>query len=253
LRIVWTAEGKREGLLMKLLRRILITLVVIVAALCWIGPAVVVYFAKTAPAVTRVVPTELKDVSTSLAPGRKLSYFGYQFEVPWSDLDESQTHVSEKSNLNMAWLCFRSGLRLLVVITPRKAGVPDYALMKRVYEITPDKIHYWSLLQGWGYREARLLLFKSAFLRDREFVGELNPAETGIFNLQSQGYNGFQFGDPRSRPDVLQLRLYSDDGRVEIKFSQGGYDEPTGVTQPEINRMVQSLHKTASATPIAQR
>lgn len=57
---------------MKVLRRILITIVVIFAVLCWVGPAVVVYFAKTAPAVTRVVPTALKDVSTSLAPGRKL-------------------------------------------------------------------------------------------------------------------------------------------------------------------------------------
>ncbi|MFY9911472.1 MAG: hypothetical protein WCF22_08460 [Candidatus Sulfotelmatobacter sp.] len=229
---------------MKLLRRIGLAMLVILAALCWIGPAVVVYFAKTAPAVTRVVPTQLKDLSTSLAPGRKLSYLGYEFEVPWSDLDESQTHLSEKPNAKTAWLCFRSGLKLFVVITPRERAVPGYESLKLIYEITPDKIHYWSLVQGWGYRDANLLLAKSAFLQDIGHPGGgSNPTETGIFNLRSTGYHGFQYGDPRSRPDVLQLRLYSNDGRVEIKFLQGEYDEPSGVTQPEINRIVQTLHK----------
>ncbi|MGA8436651.1 MAG: hypothetical protein WB762_11410 [Candidatus Sulfotelmatobacter sp.] len=103
------------------------------------------------------------------------------------------------------------------------------------------------MIQGWGYREARLLLFKSTLLRDiGEPRGGSTPAETGIFNLQTQGFNGFQYGDPRSRPDVLELSVYSDDGRVKIKFLQGGYDEPTGVTQPEINRIVQSLHRTTA-------
>jgi hypothetical protein len=239
---------------MKLLRRILITIVIIVAALSWIGPVLVVYFAKTAPVVTRVVPVELKDVSASLAPGTKISYFGYQFEVPWSDLDESQTQASpeNKDHMQMVWIGFRSGLKLFIVITPHEVEVPDYALLKRAYQITPEQIHYWPLIEGWGYRDAHLLVAKWAFLQGIGQPGS-NPAETGIFNLQSQRYNGFQYGDPRSRPDVLELRVYSDDGRVDIKFLQGGYDEPTGITQPEINRIMQSLHKTASSTPIAQR
>jgi hypothetical protein len=45
------------------------------------------------------------------------------------------------------------------------------------------------------------------------------------------------------RPDWLRLELYSDDGRFEITFMQGGYEEPAGVTQPEINRIVESLHR----------
>jgi len=138
---------------MKILRRILIALVLFVAALCWIAPAGVIYFVKTAPAVTRVLPTELNDLSTSQAPGKKLFYLGYEFEVPWSDVDESQTKVMEnKPDIKMVWVCFRSGLKLFVVITPREATVPDYVLLKRIYETSPEKIHYWSLIQGWGYR-----------------------------------------------------------------------------------------------------
>jgi hypothetical protein len=233
---------------MKILRSILVTIVVIIAALSWIGPAGVLYFVKTAPAVTRVVPTELKDLSTSSAPGKRLAYFGYEFEVPWSDLDESQTQMlpDGKHDTHMAWVCFRSGLKLFVVITPREAMFPDYVVLKRMYEITPDKIHYWTLIQSVGYREALLLQLKAVSLEDvgRPRGGGSNPAETGIFDLQSQEYHGFQYGDPRSRPNILQLRVYSDESRVEIKFLQGEYDEPTGVTQPEINRIVQSLHRT---------
>ena len=234
---------------MKVLRRILITLVVIFAALSWIGPAGVLYFAKSAPAVARVVPTELKDVSISSASGRKLSYFGYELEVPWSDFDESQSQLFPESerDTHMAWTSFRSGLKLFIAISPREARFPEYTLMKRIYEVTPDKISYWSLIQGWGYQDARFLLLKSTFLLETgEPRGGSNPAESGIFNLRSQGHHGFQYGDPRSRPEVLELRLYSDDGRVEMKFLQGGYDEPSGVTQAEINRIVQSLHKTAA-------
>ncbi|HLW85095.1 MAG TPA: hypothetical protein VKR60_07775 [Candidatus Sulfotelmatobacter sp.] len=240
---------------MKLLRLILIAVVVIVAALSWIGPAGVLYFAKTAPAVVRVVPTNLQDQSTSQAAGTKLSYFGCEFEVPWNDLDQSQTRVfpENEHHMHMVWVSFHSGLKLFVAITPRNEVVPDYSVLKRIYESTPDNVHYWSLIEGWGYRDAHLLLAKWAFLQSiGDPGGGSNPAETGIFNLQSQGYNGFQYGDPRTRPDVLQLRLYSDDVRVDVKFLQGGYYEAAGVTQPEINRIVQSLHRTTvNETPIA--
>ena len=37
------------------------------------------------------VPVELADQSISKSPGRKLSYLGYEFEVPWDDLDDAHT------------------------------------------------------------------------------------------------------------------------------------------------------------------
>jgi len=39
------------------------------------------YFGWKAPVVKRT-PVELSDLSVSQAPGRKLTYFGYEFEVP---------------------------------------------------------------------------------------------------------------------------------------------------------------------------
>ena len=40
---------------------------------------------------------------------------------------------------NMACVRFRSGLKLFVVRTPRERAVPDYALLKRIHEITPER------------------------------------------------------------------------------------------------------------------
>lgn len=37
------------------------------------------------------VPVELAAQSISKSPGRKFSYLGYEFEVPWNDLDDAHT------------------------------------------------------------------------------------------------------------------------------------------------------------------
>ena len=51
----------------------------------------------------------------------------------------------------------------------------------------------------------------------------------------------------RVRGDFAALcRLFADDGHFEMILSQKEYTNPTGVTQPEINRVVESLRK---ATP----
>ena len=111
---------------MELLRRIFTTIVVTVAIILgciyWVAPALSFYAAKKAPPVAKIVPSDLTDTSVSQAPGTRLSYFGYEFEVPWSDLDDSKTKLypKDKPQKNMAELTFHSGLRMLV-----SAGPPD--------------------------------------------------------------------------------------------------------------------------------
>lgn len=110
---------------MRLLRRILIPLVVTLAivfvGVYWIAPvALSFYAAKKAPLVARIVPTDLKDKSVSEVPGTKQAYFGYDFEVPWSDLDETQTKLypKDKPEKFRVDLHFHSGLRLVVSAAP---------------------------------------------------------------------------------------------------------------------------------------
>lgn len=86
---------------MKLLRRILIGAVRIVAilAILFIAIRYAVNVSgsydtvKELPATEKVIPTDLKDKSVSNASGMKLSYFGYTFDVPWTDLDKTQTKL----------------------------------------------------------------------------------------------------------------------------------------------------------------
>ena len=68
-------------------------------------------------------------------------------------------------------------------------------------------------------------------------------AESGIFNLQNGSLRGFQQGSPGARPDPLLATLYSDDGNVEFTLWQKGYRNPAGGTQPERNRIFQSVRK----------
>jgi hypothetical protein len=254
---------------MKLARRILttviVTLAVIFVAIYWIAPvALSLYSSKKALAITRVVPTDLKDLSVSQAAGAKLSYLGYEFDVPWSDLDESKTvlYPKDKPGKSMARLYFRSGLQLIVSIgsphsmaalltktdikmSPQafvavfgqRAANSDYEFMKRVLEFSPDNMHHWSLSPAVASREEVLLLTKS--------IVPSKPAETGIFNVRNASYQGFQQGNPEIRQDTLLLNLYSTNGGFEVLFVQKNYRNSQGVTQPEINRIVQSMRRAA--------
>jgi hypothetical protein len=254
---------------MKLLRRIVttvvITLAVILVCVYWIAPvALSFYEARKVPPVARVVPTDLRDHSVSQAPGTKLSYVGYEFEVPWSDLDETRTKLypKDKAEKTRVVLSFRSGLRLMVTALPARemingwasefkvqpqgiellfgpgTSTSDYTFVRNVYGFTPSKMHYWSFSPRLQFRDQMVLLTKS--------IMPVKAAATGIFNLRNQYYQGFQQGDPRVTKDDVVVDLYSDDGHFEMILSQKEYTNPTGVTQPEINRVVESLRK---ATP----
>jgi len=216
----------------------------------------------------------LKDTSVSQAPETKLSYFGYEFEIPWNDLDESQTQLypKDKPEKYAVVLTFRSGLRLRIHAIPAhewtsssdpdirwvplvvasnfgyEAVRSDYSLVKAIYEFSPERMHYWALEPRVHYREQAILVAKSIML--------LAPADTGIFNIRNQDFKGFQQGDPKVRQAKLALNLYSDEGSVEFMFFEKDKNS-VGVTQPEINRIIQSLRKitpdAATAPRIAQR
>jgi hypothetical protein len=248
-----------------------VTLLVIFVGVNWIAPvALSFYAAKKAPTIARVVPTDLKDKSVSNAIGTKGSYFSYEFEIPWTDLDETQTKLypKDKPEKTKVMLEFHSGLRLLFSAVPPRVwanqlseemklspqaidsifgpGVSksDYSFVKAMYEFTPDKMDHWSFSRSSVNKDEMLLIIKSIALP--------KTAESGIFDIQNKFYKGFQQGDPAAHPDKIVVDLYSDEGGVELIFflkDKGNHI----VTQSEINRIIQSLHKATPSESIAAR
>lgn len=246
------------------MRRILVTLAITTAVVFvgveWIVPVALSYYgARKAPAVTRVVPTELKDQTVSQASGSRLSYFGYEFEVPWNDIDETQTKLYPKEKPTRVVLVFRSGLRLMITSLPARElingisgqlkGSPesmeaifgheamksDYDFVNMLYEFTPDTMHHWSISSKIFARESVLLVLKS--------IAPAKSAETGIFRVQNLSFKGFQQGDAETRENGVLIDLYSDEGGIELIFAENNYRSSGRVTQPEINRIIQSVHK----------
>ena len=259
---------------MKALWRALVIGVVTVAAIAigvyWAGPVgLSIWTARKVPNRARLVPRDLEDVSISQATGSKLSYFGYEFEVPWNDIDPAQTKLYPKLNPTRVELTFRSGLQLAVTAIPAKelvSGIAsavhsspqlfeslvglefgpdatrsDYDFTRKLYEFTPEKMNRWAISPSVHYRESMLLTIKSTSL--------LWSADSGIFNIHNQDYKGFQQGSTQARPNGIVVDLYSDDDGIEFIFNQRDYQDRPGVSQAEINRVVQSVHKVRRSTP----
>jgi hypothetical protein len=248
----------------RILLAVIVALAVILVAVNWVAPVALSYYAaRKAPAVTRIVPVELKDKSISNAPGMKLSYFGYEFEVPWNDLDNTQSKLYPKDSTakTMADLHFRSGLRLMVTAIPprewagglarefksspqkldsmfgRETMQSDYNFLKTLYEFTPDQMDHWARSQSRLSRDEFLLMIKS--------IAPLKSAESGIFNIENQDFKGFQQGNPGVHQDGIAVHLCSNEGSIEIIFFQKDYHTPGGLTQSEINRIVASMRRAS--------
>lgn len=249
-------------LLLRILTTAILTLAFIFTVVRWAAWVTLTFWeVRKVPPVARIVPTNLRDQTISQASGKKLSYVGYEFEVPWTDLDEGKTiqYPKDKPDKTTVLLAFHSGLRLRVAafstgewrtlfttdwkLSPREfelfagqdAAMSDYVFVRNLYEFTPGKMHYWAWPSAVHAHEAMVLMIKSA--------ATSKEAETGIFSVQNEGFKGFQQGSPLARPARLLVTLYSDSGGVEVEFWQKDDKSPAGVTQPEINRIVQSLHK----------
>lgn len=213
------------------------------------------YVGRKFPMV-KMTPIPLHDSSISAGAVQKLTYAGYEFEVPWT-VDETRTHrVSPTSEV----IALTSGNAILFSRIPPKDFVhtllkcshvdqrslrqlfgdaldSDYALHKLILDSTPQKIGLLS-----SRREAAagsmLLLYKGMMVS--------GDAETGIFQIETNDFRGFQYGDPVCRPKTVDVEVFADDGGLAFLFVQR-QSGAAAITQEEINRVVQSAHKVASA------
>ena len=209
------------------------------------------WIARKSP-IVRETPRALPDTSISPAHGTKLSYFGYDFEVPWDDLDLAQS----KTQSNPVVLRFRSGRSLMFSSSPPRHFVDavskemgqldgfrgiygdaplqsDYAFWSMILAATPDQVNLFSSRKE-IVGNSMLLVMKGVAL----------PQRSGIFRVQTQGFKGFQWGDPKADPTHVVADLFADDCGLEFVFFGKTKKNPESISQAEINRVLQTVHKT---------
>jgi hypothetical protein len=203
-------------------------------------------------------PVALTNLETSRAEGRKISFKGIQFEVPWNDVDLKKSRVAA----GWGFIFFNSGKSIIVCVTPPndfmtgvfrdKAATPqefaalygpdvlqsDYEFKKAIFETTPNEIN---LFTPSG---------RAAGLTAVLIVKAIMPPTTdwAIYSFKSSHFKGFQLGDPQRRPRKMSVELFGEKTEIEINFDQP-QSGPTPITQADINRIAQSAQTVPGAEP----
>ncbi len=233
----------------------IVALVILFGVLFGVQTAAVFYLKKTQGEYPElyVLPYRLEVPSELKFAGRKLSFFGYDFEAPWTDVEKEDTRQS------FARILFKSG-KAIVVFNPAE-GVdlvdefmeknPEYAdnmvsvfghetmksnysLYKAILNATPNELSIFMPKKD-VVRLSILLILKPMLLVN---------AESGLYSFEYQDLRGFQFGNPARTSKVMVHIFDKDDRKVELLIF-APKDSATTLSQDEIIHLIQTL-RTAS-------
>jgi hypothetical protein len=209
--------------------------------------------------IVNSVPANLPDLTISQAPGQFVSFKGVEFEVPWDNVDK----VKSRMGGGWALIFLQSGNSIILCVNKPKGFMndlfrdklaspelftrlygpdvlnSDYTLKKAIFETTPSDITLATSSD------------KAAGLGSVLMMKAIMPSTTdwAIYNIQTAGFRGFQLGDPRRRPRKMSLELNGDDAEIEINIEQAESSSTPAITQPELNRIIQSVRTTKNAQP----
>lgn len=214
--------------------------------------------ARKVPAV-KIAPVELADYSISKSPGTTLSYFGYEFDVPWN------ANFKQKVGKSLVEVQFESGQNVIFIVPENQGGllteiVEEHSLnmgdlrlvfgdlMKRsahdqygvLLNTTPESIQAFGP-RGEAVRGVTLLTIKAI---------AFGPGlESGAFSFDLPGKRGFQIGDPQKSRRV-DLEVFDTAGH-HIEILCGSTNGNIRFSQPELNRILTSLHAESVPSHLA--
>jgi hypothetical protein len=209
---------------------------------------------KSDPVVS-VIPQPLRDSTPSKQPGLKLSVYGYEFEVPWGDIDNDKTRSGDFVTVYY----FRSGQflmfgnpdksaneREILLASDEKRKVAmrvwgdkvvesNFAWTKATLEASPAQVSVFApRLKGVGL--VNLLTLKSAFAMG---------GETGILAFETSTVRGFQMGDPDKKPKFISVKAF-DMGDHQLELTFGMQKGSAGqITQADVNRVLQTVRRVS--------
>jgi len=199
------------------------------------------------------IPVPLPDLSISNVPHRQLSHFGYEFELPWDDVDEQKDktfgtiHISYSRSGNAFWFStfppreFVNSIMKTGNLDPQgfrqlygeDAFESDYSFHRNMLRMTPSAITPF-VSRRQAIAGQMLLIIKAI---------SMPKAGSGIFSIQTPDFEGFQFENPQSRPPRITDELYSNDEGIDVVFFQKVDGSAPTISQAQINRVIQSIRK----------
>lgn len=209
--------------------------------------------ARKSPAMW-AVPMQLPDLPVERSGGRTLSYYGYKFEVPWTELKR------ERQMESLTLLNFSNGVFLLFLdpaqnpnalelmkqeaskrgtdiryVFGDEATRSNYALNRKMLYLTPrDVSPISSPRQMMG--DSILLILKT--IQTANIKGEL-------YSFRTQWLRGFQEGGPAR----AVVHAYDAQDR-EVEFWVGADKGANIPSQADINRILYSLRPIDTSRPL---
>ena len=242
--------------------RVALLIVVLVVLIHVLGPPIGIFatarwVARKVPGV-RVAPRSLEDYSVSPGPATALSYFGYDFQVPWK-----AAFKAKGGKASIVQLQFDSGQNLTFIVTSSETGLLSEIVQDRSMNMAGLQPIFGNLTNRSAYDQYAELL-NTTPQRIRAFgpraeavrgttlltikaiaVGPGLP--TGVFSFQFPDKRGFQVGDPQKSKRV-DLEVFGMGGHL-VEILLFANDRAT-LSQPQINRILTSLHPVSADAPV---
>jgi hypothetical protein len=242
---------------------ILLTLLTFLTSL--LGPPISIFLtarweARRLPGV-KVAPQPLSDYSVSDAPRTVLSYFGYEFDVPWN------AGFKEKvfGKAGRVQLEFQSGQNVTFIVPENQGGLLTELVQDESMHMKNLQVVFGDLMNRSAYDQYAALLNTTpstirAFGPRAEAARGMTlltikaiavgPAlETGVFSFEFPDKHGFLVGDPRKsrRADLEVFGMSGHYVEIICVASKDG----VRLLQPEINLILTSLRATAPESSLA--
>src|SRR5258708_11130713 len=242
--------------------RVVILIAFLTVLINLLGPPIGIFIttrmeARRVPAL-KIAAQALADYSVSNSPGTTLSYFGYEFEVPWNASFKQKG--SGKGGL--VQLQFDSGQNVTFIVPANQGGLLTEIVQDDSLKTRDLRLVFGDLMNRSAYDQYGVLLNTTprsiqAFGPRAETVRGVTlltikaiafgpGLETGAFSFELPGKRGFQIGDPQKSRRV-DFEVFDSTGHhTEILCATT--NGSVRFSQSELNRMLTSLHTiTASA------
>jgi hypothetical protein len=192
------------------------------------------------------VPRPLSLGASATSAGKKFSYFGYEFDSPWTE------QMRERKTQSVAILNFTEGF--ISVLAPPKTGNEldamkleaakrgedignvfgdettrsNYSLRSKILSLTPRDLRLFSSRQEMVANSVLLIVKKI----------ETNRFRGGLFSFQTEWFRGFQEGDPAIDDVVIVEAFDSQDQKIELFIGSAPKNK---LSQTDINQILLSL------------